>query len=435
MKKVYGFFVFIFILYPFYLYPQGWVQQNITAGSNNLNGIYAISPRTCIIAGGYIQDLATNIYTVYRTTNRGTNWSAISTGGAFYFTSVQFTDSLTGYAGGGAYFVMPENMVGKCLYKTTNGGANWSSAFSFVVNGSTNIDIKDIHFINAQTGWTCALDGTIGRTTNGGINYAQYSTSTAFAKYSIFFINDQTGWTCGANGSTAKSTNGGINWTTIQMTSSVMLNSIYFADANTGYVCGNGGFIYKTTNGGANWTMKPSISTANMYSVYFYNADRGWVAGNNVVLGTTNGGNSWTQQFTSTASLSSIHFCDSLNGWTSGGNKVFGSVTGGWTGVLSRESTLPTQSKLIQNYPNPYNSKSKIKYKISKSEVRSRELEVKIIVYNITGKIIAELVNEQKPPGEYELMFDSKELPSGVYYYVLYEDGVRADAKKMIMIK
>jgi len=429
MKKVYGFFVFIFLLTPLYLFSQGWTQQNISAGSNNLNGVYAVSPRTCIIAGGYIQDLATNIYTVYRTTNRGMNWSAISSGGAFYFTSVQFIDSLTGYAGGGAYFVMPENMVGKCLYKTTNGGANWNSAFSFVVNGSVSIDIKDIYFINAQTGWTCALDGTIGKTTNGGVNYVQYSTATAFAKYSIYFINDQTGWTCGAGGNTAKSTNGGINWTTIQMTSSVMLNSIYFADANTGYVCGNGGFIYKTTNGGANWIMKPSISTANMNSVYFYNAEKGWVAGVNVVLGTTNGGNSWTQQFASAANLNSVHFCDSLNGWVCGGNKVFGSVTGGWTGVLPQGMNIPYESRLYQNYPNPFNPVTNFKYQIANNKF------VTLKVFDILGKEVATPVNEKQQPGTYEVKFDGGNMPSGVYYYVLYADGVRVETRKMALIK
>ncbi|MBI5402842.1 MAG: T9SS type A sorting domain-containing protein [Ignavibacteriae bacterium] len=429
MKNVYGFFVFIFLLNPLYLFPQGWTQQNIASGSNNLNSAYAISPRTCIIAGGYIQDLATNIYTVYRTTNRGVNWGAISTGGAFYFTSVQFIDSLTGYAGGGAYFIMPENMVGKCLYKTTNGGANWNSAISFVMNGSTSIDIKDIHFINSQTGWTCALDGTIGKTTNGGTNYTQYSTSTAFAKYSIFFINSLTGWTCGASGNTAKSTNGGINWSTIQMTSTVTLNSIYFADANTGYVCGNGGFIYKTTNGGANWTMKPSISTANMYSVHFYNADKGWVAGTNVVLGTSNGGNSWTMQFTGTANLNSVHFCDSLNGWATGGNKVLGSVTGGWTGVLQPGNYLPSESRLIQNYPNPFNSMTKVKFQMLNSGT------AQIIIYDILGKEIKILFKKVLTGGVYEVSVKLHELPSGIYSYSLIIDGVRKDTRKFVLIK
>lgn len=434
MKTFFGFYVFVFIFIPFDLFPQGWILQNITAGSNNLNGIYAVSPRTCIIAGGYIQDLATNIYTVYRTTNKGVNWSAISTGGAFYFTSVQFIDSLTGYAGGGAYFVMPENMVGKCVYKTTNGGANWNSMFGFVVNGSTSIDIKDICFVNSQTGWACALDGTILKTTNGGTNFNSQSSAGTFKKYSIFFINDMTGWSCGESGNTAKSTNGGVNWAIIPAPSAVMLNSIYFVDANTGYVCGNGGFIYKTTNGGANWTMKPSVSTANMNSVYFYNADKGWIAGTNVVLGTSNGGTSWTMQFTGSASLNSIHFCDSLNGWTSGGNKVLGSVTGGWTEISQQSNQLPTESRLIRNYPNPFNPSTNIKYQTANNKF------VTLKIYDILGKEIAVLVSEKQSPGIYEVKFPnnsttSNQLQSGIYYCVLYADGVKADVKSMVLIK
>ncbi|MCB0749676.1 MAG: T9SS type A sorting domain-containing protein, partial [Ignavibacteriae bacterium] len=54
--------------------------------------------------------------------------------------------------------------------------------------------------------------------------------------------------------------------------------------------------------------------------------------------------------------------------------------------------------------------------------------------FDVLGKQVAELVNEQKQPGNYEINFDAKELSSGIYYYTMKVNG-NMITKKMILLK
>jgi hypothetical protein len=85
---------------------------------------------------------------------------------------------------------------------------------------------------------------------------------------------------------------------------------------------------------------------------------------------------------------------------------------------------------LYQNYPNPFNPSTRIKYSVSTSSLVSMK------VYNILGKEVAVLLNEQKKPGEYEITFNSSRynLASGVYFYKLTAGGL-ASVKKMMLLK
>jgi hypothetical protein len=84
--------------------------------------------------------------------------------------------------------------------------------------------------------------------------------------------------------------------------------------------------------------------------------------------------------------------------------------------------------KLSQNFPNPFNPKTKIQYVIS-----SRQF-VTLKVYDILGREIATLVDEEKSAGEYEITFDASELPSGIYFYKL-SAGEYNQTRKMILLK
>jgi photosystem II stability/assembly factor-like uncharacterized protein len=84
--------------------------------------------------------------------------------------------------------------------------------------------------------------------------------------------------------------------------------------------------------------------------------------------------------------------------------------------------------KLFQNYPNPFNPNAKIKFTIS-------DFGLTILkVYDLLGREIATLVNEEKPAGEYEVEFDAEGLPSGIYLYQL-RAGNYTETKKMLLLK
>ena len=100
---------------------------------------------------------------------------------------------------------------------------------------------------------------------------------------------------------------------------------------------------------------------------------------------------------------------------------------------IDEEGETPTEFTLEQNYPNPFNPTTKIKYTIP-SIVKSQSSSVSLKVYDILGNKVAELVNENKPVGEYEILFDASELPSGIYLYQL-RAGDFIESRKMILIK
>ncbi len=89
---------------------------------------------------------------------------------------------------------------------------------------------------------------------------------------------------------------------------------------------------------------------------------------------------------------------------------------------------VPSSFILYQNYPNPFNPTTKINFVIPKSSV------VNLKVYDILGREVATLVNEEKHPGSYEIEFDGSKLSSGVYFYQL-NSGSFISTKKMLIIK
>jgi hypothetical protein len=89
---------------------------------------------------------------------------------------------------------------------------------------------------------------------------------------------------------------------------------------------------------------------------------------------------------------------------------------------------IPDKFKLNQNYPNPFNPATNIKFSIPKSGI------VKLVVYDLLGKQVAELVNGQYSAGTYKVDFDAAGLSSGAYFYKIETDGF-TDIKKMILVK
>ena len=91
-------------------------------------------------------------------------------------------------------------------------------------------------------------------------------------------------------------------------------------------------------------------------------------------------------------------------------------------------SYLPTKFNLEQNYPNPFNPSTVISYQLPVG------IRVTLKVFDIIGNEVATLVNTEKPAGNYQVQWDSREFPSGVYFYTL-STGNFFSTKKMILLK
>jgi hypothetical protein len=92
------------------------------------------------------------------------------------------------------------------------------------------------------------------------------------------------------------------------------------------------------------------------------------------------------------------------------------------------ELDLPVNYSLYQNYPNPFNPSTTIKYGIPERSF------VELRIYDILGKEVKLLVNEEQDAGYYELNFNASDLSSGVYFYQLKAGSV-FKTKKMILMK
>jgi len=95
---------------------------------------------------------------------------------------------------------------------------------------------------------------------------------------------------------------------------------------------------------------------------------------------------------------------------------------------------IPNSFSLKQNYPNPFNPNTIISFSIPVN-VKSETSNVKLIIYNSLGKIVYNLVNENRNAGSYEVNFDGSNLSSGVYFYSLIINGNTVATKSMILMK
>jgi hypothetical protein len=102
------------------------------------------------------------------------------------------------------------------------------------------------------------------------------------------------------------------------------------------------------------------------------------------------------------------------------------------TGVESNYGGVAESYSLSQNFPNPFNPSTTIKYSVPKLSF----LTIKL--YDLLGCEVATLVNEEKPAGNFELRWNAASaaggLPSGVYFYQL-KAGSYVETKKMILLR
>ena len=96
--------------------------------------------------------------------------------------------------------------------------------------------------------------------------------------------------------------------------------------------------------------------------------------------------------------------------------------------VNENKTPLPGDYKLMQNFPNPFNPSTTIKYKIAS------RVNVSLKVFDLYGKEAAVLVNQEKEAGEHSVKFDASGLSTGMYFYKLTA-GSYSETRKLVLIK
>jgi photosystem II stability/assembly factor-like uncharacterized protein len=462
---------------------NNWVMQRSVGGSKIFYGSHFVNPNT-----GWAVGMSSSTYNgiIYKTTNGGTNWIQQSVAQTSRFYKCFFLNEFTGWVGGvnsfakttdggaywdtisfslvtnGLYFVDP--LVGfmaensSKIYKTTDGGFTWN------VSCSGNGTISSVYFINPATGWACGAQGKVYKTTNVGISWTVQTTPVTANLNSIFFVSPLIGYATGANGVILKTTNGGESTSFTQtihrynINKPILLNqftldtiSVVTDGAAPGYtqdvnvyldtivnnydseleiflihqgiydsivyrVGGNGSNFYRTV---LNDSATTPIEGGTPPFVGQYRPSRPLSQFNNLPTG-----GSWILRiYDKSKSLSGV-----IKSW---GITVSYSPT---IGIKKIQDIIPDRCMLYQNYPNPFNPSTNIKYQITENKF------VNLKVFDLLGREVVTLVNEIQNPGIYETQFSinsiaGNDLPSGIYFYSLYIDGVRMDTKKLVLLK
>jgi photosystem II stability/assembly factor-like uncharacterized protein len=330
-----------------------WIKQSPIPTYREIRDACFISPDT-----GWIFGFAG---TVLRTNDGGASWIDVSTPGYSQIIKGTFLDSDHGW-------VASSDEVsdkGGEISGTTDGGNNWTMQFY-----DYSCAIRDLSFINQDTGWALAFYRTYGsqrdyqnfflKTIDGGNNWVVLD-SMEFGYFErMDFIDDSLGYIVG-NGTPnmMKTIDGGLTWDTVAHISQSELTYVLFTDAANGYTCGSrfyythdsaktwnetycgapwrvdmyddsngwaisGDHIYKISNGGANVDQQFAEQKSLLLAISAVDSSYAYAIGRYVsVYKTGNSGENWQEISNGTHnSLTSVFFLDDSTGWAGGDNRA-----------------------------------------------------------------------------------------------------------------
>ncbi len=433
-----------------------WTQLNNGTVSNGFECI-TIDNSDNIVVG-------TNYYGVVRSTDDGMNWETLNNG--MYFTTIK---SLVADSSGSLYAVVE----GKGIYKSTDEGNNWNL-----------VNIKDSLYNGSILSLTALQSGGLMAYANYGGTYVttDYTTWNPFtnplaSNYSSLTIGvSKNGYYFEgtSSGKIYRSPSSSDNW--IDITDTLSTNYIYkIGVKSTGEVFvlsdvgvyrstdngdtwqnvngipatynfsiafspdgdifigggGEGGGVYRSTDDGVDWTnLQEGLTNSGILSLATNPGGSIYAGTFDGIFNSNDSGATWNYIGEGLAStrINSLIFTQSqylLTGTS--GSGIFKSINPFITGIKDNKN-LPAAFSLKQNYPNPFNPSTKINYTLPADE------KVVLKVYNIIGREVAELVNQNETAGEHSLQFDGSGLSSGVYFYSIIAGNFR-ETKKMILIK
>ena len=408
MKKISLILILVFL--GLAAYPQNWSQE-----STQTHDAYSICfPDTNT---GYILWGGITYPRFQKTIDGSNNWLQhwIFPGGNSTFSKVLFINADTGYV-----------VVNHYIYKTTDGGDNWTanSQFNFIVT-----QICAIHFPTSETGFVAGFDanlkGKIMKTVDGGDSWTDSLTSESFnAIYSINFTDHNNGYAVGDSGMISATNDGGSNWVDLISGTDEVLNAVHFPTDSTGFVVGNYGIILKTNDGGS-WSMQNSGVSVNLNAVYFISSNTGFAVGDSgTILKTIDGGLNWFEQISQTTEkLTSIYFPVNSIGYIAGYNTI----------VLKNDHiTIDTSTNItdhweifqsVKVFPNPFQN-----FTIIKFDNRSNKKHA-LSLYNVNGKLVLMKDNITKD----QIRLDRKSLSKGIYFFQLSSEDRSVGEGKLII--
>ncbi len=306
---------FVFILWSFLGALHSQAQWSpVQSGTNN--PVYHMQMVNANI--GYFADEAG----MYKTTNGGFNWSKLYCSPAqfdslFYISVEKFslycTDTLTCIAVG--FSAISAKPV---ILRTTNGGSIWTTSY---LGTAIGVSMRDVWFTNSLNGFAVGDSGTILSTTDGGVNWNPVSSGITNNLIGIRFdpSNASNGLICSSDSLVLSTSNGGLSWTPTTLPGENFY-ALKFAAPGIAYAAGSGNKLYKTINDGASWD-SISNNLPPSSDIFFTSNDTGYACGS-AIYRTVNGGVLWEQQQTRLEFQNIVYFYNSLLGFCGGSEEI-----------------------------------------------------------------------------------------------------------------
>ena len=427
--------------------------------------------------------------TIIHTTDGGTTWGLQTTGPRKLLYGVSFTDDYTGtavgYKGsvfhttdGGATWLtqtsgttqdlrgitFPSRSTGIAVgengtvLRTTNSGATWTDQ-SVPVTSGTEVSFTSVSFGSSTDGVIVgemyadfppdlnskSHDQVLGvravetrsiilTTSNGGETWDRQTLSHWKQRLTAVSFGDPiTATAVGDLGYILRTTDRGATWTGTDYPISGPLYGVCSVGRNVATVVGDLGVIYRTTNGGKSWVSQPSGTMMRLNAVWFVSDLHGVVVGDSgTMLITNNGGDTWNLVTKLTLkNLNAVCFSDVFRGYIVGeAGTIFSTAPGGIPMGVSENNgtTVPLGFSLAQNYPNPFNGMTNLEFRVPTTGF------VTLKVFDLLGREVSAIINEECHPGVYRVTWDASRLPSGVYFCRLQTHDF-VQTKKMILLK
>lgn len=336
------------------------------------------------------------------------------------------------------------------VLRSTNMGVNWSD---LSISGNVFPNLYALKIMQPVTGQFTHIiaagdSGKIVRSSTSAGNWVwqQFTVSPVRGLRTIITVSPIIWLAAGEQGSIFRTDNSGGSWTYINTSVTNTFNRLAQIRYDTYIVVGDGGKIFKSTNYGTAWVQKTSGTTKDLNDVYFKNSNEGIAVGDDGTSRyTTNGGESWvndpflsgitTKDILSISEVDSVTSISAARDVTADNNSALGTTfiqvsSDPFIGIEPVSEIIPGSFSLGQNYPNPFNPVTKISFDIPRTSGQN----VKLTVFDITGKVLEVIVNENLGAGKYEAEWNAGNHSSGIYFYRI-QAGDFSETKKMILVK
>jgi len=319
---------------------------------------------------------------VYVSADTGASWHALDSG--------LFNTYISSIVLNGNYvFATADGYGSYGIYVSTNRGASWNPAN----NGLTNRPIFSLA-ADGNNIYAGANNGNIFRSTNNGINWDSVSCVLADSEVTPLVVKGHNIYTGTYNSGVFVSNDSGKSWRKISA-GLEHLSTISIIDENKILAGTLGQGVFILTRPDTVWQAINEGLPDTSFDHYVFSI---LTDSKNIYIGTASSG-VWKRP------LSEVI-----------------------TSVNQIKNNIPDNFELYQNYPNPFNPETTIEYSIPKAS------HVIITIFDLLGREVTKLINEEKQPGNYSFEFNAGKFASGVYFYRM-QAGNFISTRKLVLLK